>query len=600
MSSHFTFAQQKMGIYQGFKKLYDISQNKQLQLNSQSASNNLKISLLEQKNEFRINPHFISSLLVQSQVNQISLGSFDECSIYDLFLSQSLMSSGKPIDYLLLDILDKQSKSKVTVRAEKDVVKEIIIKQKCKNSLKLASYFSYKNFLAAKSTLLLDPPKDHNECADIHKFYQKKPATIYLCSIFNKLKTPKFKKFNKLVQTSEKEYFNNVCQNINNEKKFCSYYFNQSYWKKIKNNDNSLLTINETCKEILNIKKKLSLDQINSCIYKMENDPSLCLTQNRMKPSLFPRRDCEDLSTILNYTRLKPPQKDCPGNLGNEAMVNISRIIDHFTYSEKDIKTSMLCSQPYAYTFLNFNKNQFNEEIWGNQICYQDTIKNKEICRPYIAADDTDNNFSLSSAIHQILTRKRGITGKTSCKVIAKKEFKPALLEFQLGCFILIEKENCLSTSCPFTVVYNSNKYNNFTLKDGIKFDYFRTSYQKASYSQHSQLVKGLLKKTKKILNLQHLKDQFKEHPDSLIHGMACAEDILPHHFRKEAVNQCRPLPFIIHGHHSSSGSSSIILTTALDDVSSPRRIRWPAVYNGIRNFVIHHPMKYWSLHAIY
>jgi hypothetical protein len=91
-----------------------------------------------------------------------------------------------------------------------------------------------------------------------------------------------------------------------------------------------------------------------------------------------------------------------------------------------------------------------------------------------------------------------------------------------------------------------------------------------------------------------------KQNSKAIIHGVGCAEDILPHFFQKNSLNQCRPLPFIIDGTIENDDKVSLIVRTAIDDIQAPRIIDWNYIFNAIKQYSEYHPRKIWSLHVIY
>ena len=136
--------------------------------------------------------------------------------------------------------------------------------------------------------------------------------------------------------------------------------------------------------------------------------------------------------------------------------------------------------------------------------------------------------------------------------------------------------------------------------KYDLKIHYLPNKLTDETYSQIKVLERGLDKKSKEIRSLIKLKYYMNLQSDKLIHGIGCAEDILPTFFKSNGLGQCSPLPFIVTGLIENNKKASLTVVTAVDDIHAPRIIDWNFVFSSIENFSKQHPMRLWGLYALY
>ena len=87
--------------------------------------------------------------------------------------------------------------------------------------------------------------------------------------------------------------------------------------------------------------------------------------------------------------------------------------------------------------------------------------------------------------------------------------------------------------------------------------------------------------------------------PNGVIHGIGCAEDLIPEQFQRMAINQCHPLPFIVDGHTEKNGDTLLITRLAIEDVHTPRFLMWPNIFNAVSAYQELHPLNTWTLNGI-
>jgi len=130
-------------------------------------------------------------------------------------------------------------------------------------------------------------------------------------------------------------------------------------------------------------------------------------------------------------------------------------------------------------------------------------------------------------------------------------------------------------------------------------FDYFPTAFLNERYSFISMIneVKGTQQRT--IKNLTDMKFYLDKIPSGIIHGVGCAEDLLPEEFARTTMNQCKPLPFIVDGYSMKNNETWIAFRSAIDDVHSPRLLLWQNIFNSVSAYRELHPLNTWTLYGI-
>jgi hypothetical protein len=85
----------------------------------------------------------------------------------------------------------------------------------------------------------------------------------------------------------------------------------------------------------------------------------------------------------------------------------------------------------------------------------------------------------------------------------------------------------------------------------------------------------------------------------AIVHGVGCAEDLLPSFFKSNSLNQCSPLPFIIDGMIKENDKTVFVTRTAVDSLQAPRLISWSSIYSGVKSYQKIHPLRLWTLYGL-
>lgn len=610
------------GLYDSYVQLLEIGKEnykKKLIKLKQNSSNLLD---LKDINSIDIDPDFLSHVLTYSPARYAYLGLKDQCSFYDLLLAGVLKDHEGVIDYVIVRYITKEDKKRRSW-VKLDAFINAVALQKCPKVKSFQTYFTLDNFSKTVKAIKLVPPSTIDDCKNVHKDFIADHKTPYLCSIYDQIddinrlqnqlsntsksnirtysilknKLEQAQQYKSKINQKGLSYLENLCENIEDEKTFCDNFFNKSFWSRVVDGEKPLENLTTICQEVLG-RKSLVLANYKTCARQISKDPELCRWNGSHFPSLLPKPSCNEIEQNLNYSRLNTDYLDCPGQVGNSAMVNIARILRHFRPEES--KSYSFCSLATASTFLDFNQESVDARTWDMQLCYEDKLNEKEVCLPTLTGDVEGSPFSLSTVVSQILSSTRGTDPDMKCKVISSSRYNPNLLEYKNGCFITYDPNNCSAVECQHKIIYNEQEVKHIVQKQNVHIDYFPNNFKYEKFSQSSLMKEYLRMKDKKIINITILKNFFSTYPKGIIHAIGCLEDIYPEIQPQNTFNQCSPTPFIVDGYIEKDGYYSLITRTALDDLHAPRAVPWNNIFQAVKKYQGFHPLKFWSLYGIY
>ncbi len=604
------------GFYQNFEKINNLQKENYTNLIKKYKNTVLDINDIKDFNKVHIDQTFLSILLFNTPKQYIPMATKDKCSLYDLILAELIKSPEGEVKLLLLKYLDQANNEKKAVMTKKLFVSQIVSKV-CPNSIKLNQYFKEPNIRKTLSSISLTRPKSEKECKTTIKKSLEDVKTPYYCHINNSLqalprlsvkyknlsrskfkarmalekKINRAKMYNNLINESSKEYIQNLCQNLIDPEKFCQEYFSKNYWSREAKENQSPVVSKTYCP---NPKSK------TKCLKSLSQSPAQCHFKDRMNSSLMPWPNCNQLSKSLPKSRLYKSYQDCPAKVGNLGVIIWSRILNHYTNGKYVVENQ--CQTNGSDATINFSGELTEFETWKNEICYDDKIKRKYICYPVLFNDNRSNvDYSLVSVIGKIANKLKGYNYKDKpCKIILEEDYKPTLLEFKSGCFIMSNDNECKGAQCKFKVILDQLQFNQFEIKNDISFDILPSKYQDENKSFKKLYEKSAQKTFKRILNVSSLELVFKNHSNAVLLGYGCAQDLLPSYFRRETLNQCTPLPFIVDGYIEDRGLYSMNVITAVDHIHAPRIIPWSYVFASVKGYQAIHPLNTWGLYAIY
>lgn len=567
-------------------------------------------------NEINISPIYIESIIANSEEQFLRL-SKNKCDFYSLLYNNLLKTTFISDRNILLNKSDKM------ILGDKKKFLEAVIKKNCFKLNEYLTLFSSKNNTSTIKSLKFLVPENQKQCKNQFSAWKENEFLPFLCGITKKIQigriaverlklkgndANRIRSYKKRIQEAKylseklsfftKNYLDNLCSNLQDEKKFCSIYLTTNSWKKVLTGDLPKYKLYYLCKYIYP-NKKIGLNELTNCAQKLTDTPKLCTKKSANKYlALFPRPNCNRVSDALSISHLKTDYQDCPVSADNLAITNIHRISMHF--KPRNIKSNIKQCSNEMYASLEKLYSSFdNNEKWPLKICYKDPIENEEICKNYIPGDNIENAKSENNIVASIIQRIKPALSSLKCNLIDKDSYKPFLLRYKHGCFIIYEQANCTPLHCPKKIIYDTKEINGIKYVGGPIFSYFQARLNDKMISLFKPMEELLKFKNKLVRNLTELTTYLDSSLNSLVHGVGCLEDILPQSFKKESINQCTPMPFIIDGFIKREGKILLSVRTSLDNLHAPRLISWNYIFSGILTYSKIQPNKQWALYGI-
>lgn len=610
------------GIYDAYLELLELGKTNYTKKIAQLRNNPSNLLDIKDIDSVDLDPDYIGHVFTYTPARYAYLGTKDECSLYDLLLAGVVKDFNGLVDYVIVRYLTKDGKKKRSY-VKLDVFMNTVAIPKCPKIKTFQAYFDIKNFSSTVKAINLTPPVTIGDCRNVHREFILDHKTPYLCAINDEIQnideydrqmknTPKtnprlrshyenkFKNadaYRKKINKHGLSYLENLCENIEDVQNFCDNFFNKNFWSRVLDNERSEWSMMGLCQGILQ-RDKLNKQNYQVCGRKIALDTNICRLSGLHYPVLQPKPSCENLEKALNYSRLRAPYQDCPGQTGSLAIVNIARILQHF-FPEED-KEKSYCSLTSASTFLSFNQESVEARTWDIHLCYEDKINEKEVCLPTLNGNYGDSEFNIGKVVSYIMSKTRATDPDMVCEVVSDKDYNPALLKFKNGCFVVLNSANCSAIDCEIKIIHKERKVTHITHKQNVHVDYIANNTKFEKFSQMSLLKEYKNIREKKIINMTILQNFLKDHPNGIIHAIGCIEDLYPGQFLVRAFNQCSPTPLIIDGYIEKKGYFSLVTRTALDDIQSPRLVPWNYLYKAIKSYQKIHPLKIWSLNGLY
>ena len=568
---------------------------------------------------------FMKSLVLHSSNEYIHLSGDDICLFYSLLENDLVKNSEGEINEIIINVKFKNVEELQTRYTSKDALLKYVHNNMCFTNREISKLFSSSNVQKTLDTLEYPIPDSTQECNNILQEWRDNKYTPYLCGISKKIQdglsakilTESVENMSLRQKRKLKEkifikdryadkidffktnYLKNLCKGIIRSQNFCQEYIAKDVWSGVLNRDSPQYKMSFKCRNYLN-KENVTGQDLVFCSKTFQENPKICTTETvNDYAALFPRPDCHNISKALNVSRLKTKYHDCPGAIDNVGITNIYRIIQHF--EDKGVfQKSKECIFEVHSSLLELGSQAKvkNLEEWPMKICYKDRIVGEEKCSSYIPGYHLNHAMAENSILSNALKYLVGMPSQEKCRFVDDRDFNPTLLEYQNGCYVLFNKQRCTALKCPKKIFYNKKEVLGIKYKGIPVFNYFPNSFEN-SLIDLSNLINKVYKKTSRtVRNFTELKS-FLGNKENIIHGVGCLEDILPKFFRKTSMNQCRPMPFIVDGYMQDSGRLLVSMRTAIDDVHSPRIIKWDNLYNAVLTYQNLHPLHSWTMYAI-
>jgi hypothetical protein len=589
------------GIIESYEKLSELHKT-QYQSSEKLIGNNLQIlSTISNVKDFKLAPHFLRSLLLSSDDKYLSLAQNDECKFYSALENNLLKTTSGEVKSIAITFVDGAGNTQSAAIPPHDFFTELY-KKKCFNNKEFTILFNSSNVKKTVEGIKFAIPKTQKDCVIIHKEWLLNSFTSYLCQINKVLATPGTTSadfYRQNISPFHRTYIENLCGNLNSADLFCQNYLKEDIWNKVINGEAPLYKMSYKCKNIFGNSEVFGKSEQAACSAKLISAPQTCETNGyKNYPSIFPFQSCDLISLALAHSKLVTDYQDCPGNIDNEMLTNIHRIINHFD-SKSLVTTKDTCASETNYSIAKLNLDAKNETGWPLQICYLERVHNKEECTPYVPGNHAKEERSEDLVVAKILYLQKAAPRKTTCRIISTKTYNPLLSEFKQGCFILFDAESCTNLACNKKVIWNEKVQADIKFIGKPIFDYFSTNYLSERFSLASLINETKGTQSRSIKNLTDLIFYLDKIPGSIIHGVGCAEDLLPEYFSRKSINACHPLPFIIDGHVEKGKTTFIIFRSAVDDIHTPRLVLWQNIFNGVSAYQLLHPLNTWTLDGL-
>ncbi len=610
------------GLIESYEKLLRIDEVQSTKASSLTAT--AKKGSQDTSGEWRLNSYFLRSIILNSDSRYLRLAERGECAFLSLLENGLLKWTAVSPNSVLID--SKNSKGEmVSSTIPLSSYLQSNYRSKCVINREQSELFSDKNLSNSIKALSLTVPRTEAECHSVFGQWRSNSSLPYLCRLHEVLQNGqrseanlknlddkeigKRRLFEEAVQQKrivesavpffQRSYISNLCRNLDNEKDYCSSYVGQDTWNKVSGGELPLYTMSYLCQDILK-KKELATGDLISCAARMKETPQICHTlSSKGQAALFPKTGCQEAAQALNVAHLKTNYRDCPGSIDTEGVTNIYRLQRHFAPDNATFPQTDCLSDPYfsyAKMSMDFSGDADN---WPLKICYIEPVLKKEKCEAYIPGNNQKEKMAEGAIVGKILSRLKGAPDKTMCKVVDLNDYKPSLLEYQVGCFIVRDTDRCSGPECERKIYYDRNPISGINYRGVFLYEYFSNSYTSEKFSAHNVLLETYRIQSKPIKNLTELSFFLGQYKTALVHGVGCVEDLLPAYFTRTSLNQCRPIPFIIDGVVKKDNNNFLSVRSAVDDLHLPRLISWGFVFSSVANYRELHPLQRWSLYGL-
>ncbi len=598
------------GIVQTFEKLIQIDTEKYNKRQDLLIKNGRIFDNAKNVTQLELEPDFLNSIILHSDPGYLRMAGADKCRFYEAILTDLLKSAEGKINNVLMTYVENDIRQSAIMN-KKDFLSKVV-NEECPETQKMIPMFQVKTLDGTLKEIDFSIPTGIDQCRNIHLGWVNNPKTPFLCQIYEYVKEAKSGGGNpndlqqrqavaKILESKQsllqKDYIENICKHLDDEDLFCEEFLNVSFWTKVSGGQKDKIYAEDICRQILS-KRELSDPQYSACLSRLKKEPDLCLYPTNKNSGLRPQPDCDQLSLALNHSSLNANYRDCPGNSDQLIATNLGRILHHFG-SGGSVPSSGVCSVLSAGMTYNFNKTFDNTENWQLEACYHDKLVDREVCQQTFIGQYGVLPESYTYVVANILQNTRGADQSLKCEMLDSNEYNPLILKYKSGCYIVYEREQCFISECKHKILYNNNPINFIKLKNKVQIDYFPRTVREERFSQNYLLTHDFKKKGQLINTLSKVQNYFKKSKSNIVHGVGCAEDLLPSFFKASTLNQCSPLPFIISGILNNNEKTVFVVRTSADSVQAPRLISWSNVYTAVKNYQRTHPLKLWTLYAL-
>ncbi len=589
-----------------------------------ATNNPASISKIDSSKKIEIEPTFIRSMLIHSEPSYIALARQSKCSFYATLENDLLRGPNGVPDSIPIMATIKEKETPELLSIDRNNFIDIVYKKECAANRDYASLFEKNNLKKTIDSFTFSVPQSEKQCHNLLNEWASNSYLPYLCGIHEKIQdgeraelqlsqTPASElltrrifgsrikardEINNLTSIFQRSYISSLCQGLDNKQKFCAPFLTDEIWPKIIAGEKPAWLIDRRCQELIG-KKTISGQDLVNCAGRFKKQKSLCSNLgSKTYPALFPKPDCTELSDALLASKLITRYRDCPGNLDNGTITNGFRLWSHFLATDNQVSSAQ-CAQVPALAYATESLKVDPKEGWPLSICFKDRASESRECLSYVPGPSQTSSLSENVIIKKILVNNFEMASDSDCKIIQGSNYNPSLLEFKNGCFIIYQDNICTLSNCDRKIILNQKEITGLEFIGDPLFSYFSDSLAQTKSTLQSLLRETLKIESKEIRNLTELTFYLKNLKSAIVHGIGCAEEILPSFFRRMYFNQCTPLAFIIDGISDRGNGDDVVIRTTVDDIHSPRVIPWNYIFNSVSAFQTQHLLKTWTLYGI-
>lgn len=585
--------------------------------------NSLTESDLKKIGNSNISPLQIASIITSSQSKYLEkLQADDFCSFFSYWINGTIKDIDHNAPFVLLDY-ESEGKT-VSASTSLNAYYNFIAETKCFGLKDAETLFKDDLFASTINNLNFKPPLNMEQCLADFETWTKNKYLPYICRYHEELLKSKKAVADLNVVSDEdfsmrriinerirrgrfisdnlssysQAYIENLCGFLDSPQKFCSSYLDEHIVTKAKLGEVPQYKVQAICQSITK-KEILAAKDFDRCKDKMKESPEMCTHILRKENfSYWPGQNCDELSKALLHSNLSADYIDCPGLVGNDSIITAARVFQHLKPIDYHKDRSACYSNPMGRVLTSFMDFGLPEG-WKMNLCYHNPIEGKRQCDLYIPGENPNSKYSEHLVVAQALRRSKGASDSLTCKVLEKKKYKPHLLEFKSGCFILFDETKCTPTECPRTIIYESLTMDNIEYQGVAEYLLEGGLDLKQNHSLKKVLLEAYQTNTKLIKNFTELNFFLGMSPTSIVYGIGCSEDIIPNLKPRATINQCTPISFIIGGVVPPSKDFLLTVHLGVESVNFPRLISWQSIFNALSNYSIAHPNKSWFFYGV-
>ncbi len=599
------------GILESLEKLIQIDNTKIIKKTDLLIKANKVLQNATGISSIELDPDFLNSIILHSSPAYVKLASGSRCLFFHALINDLLKGHEGKIKNIIITYQNKNQQYESGILLKKDFMNNVVASE-CPESAALIDQFQIKNLDKTIASANFEQPTGKEQCHIAFGDWLTNSKTPYFCKLHEFIKEVKTglgdpsdlaqrtaisKILEKKLSPPQQDYLETLCESLDHEENFCQDFLNVSFWTKVAIGSENKIYAEDICSQVMGT-NNLTPDQLKQCLSKMRKENDLCLYPAGRSQGLTPMPQCDTLATALNYSSMRSDYRDCPVSSDQQIITNMGRILLNIS-KEPLAPVTGPCSAISTGVTFEFNKRFNNDEGWKLEACYDDAIAEKEVCQKIFYGSYGNQPESLTNVVADILKKTRGADQSVKCKMVDSEDYNSILLEFKSGCYIVFDRSKCFVSQCKTKIIYNDRIINHIKLKNRVAIDYFPSSISNERFSQHYLLTRDYRQNGRSLNSLIGINGFFKKSKKGIIHGVGCAEDLLPSFFKTQAFNQCSPLPFIIDGMIRENDKTIFVTRTALDSLQAPRLINWSLVFSAVKSYQRIHPLRLWTLYGL-